>query len=295
MSTTTWRASLACVAAVAITAGCSSNSDTASTDTSSPAATSSSSPSGDAQTAADGAAAPDPADGGEQVDYDDPVAMKTKAEDALPYIVCDEDADVPEYDAYGALGVLCSGRNGEAVSFDVVDDDTALLDAVIAYEELNPGMTYAVGPSWIVGAENERTYAELLQVLDPDNAPEVPPLTDDEAAREYARMAENVNGSTEAFEWTDPTSSTLEDYQTACSDAAAGQSTFIAELERTDWPDEVSGAVDDLVTAVESDQDAYQACEDAGSVDEAAAALEPVYADATEAAAVREALGLDPA
>lgn len=262
------------------------SSDGTSTDSSS---TSSATSSGEEATPA---ASEEPAIG---PDYEDPVDMKDLAEEALPYLRCDSDADTGEYDIYGGLGVSCTGRQGESVSFDVYPDSGTMLEALPTLEELNAATTYYAGKRWAFGAQNPRTVGDLKRVLDPENAPEVEPLTKAEAKREYRRIVEPYNEALGSFEYLDTEYSDVSEWQTACQDTLDEYEIMAAEFEFAPWPASVQDEMDTLIAQKEGDEAAYQACIDASTPAAADEATRPLGAPDRVAAIadVREALGLE--
>lgn len=224
--------------------------------------------------------------------YADPVDMKEAAEEALPYLRCESDADTAEYDIHGGLGVTCLGRQDETISFDVFKSNDEMRGAMQAYTEINPSSVYHAGDTWLVGAKNERTLADLQRVLDPGNAPEVGPLNESEARSEYRRMVEPYNTVTEDYDYLNEYSEVGE-YNELCTTLESAMTTFIDELEFAAWPDGADAKADKLATSAKSDLEHLQTCSEASTVDEANAALDQMSTDQTAANDFRSAIGLD--
>lgn len=224
--------------------------------------------------------------------YDDPADMMDKATAKLPYLACDDETS--DYDIYGGLGITCTGRQSEGVSFDVYKTNGELISALESLSEMNPNSEYYAGENWAVGATNERTLADLQRVLDPKNAPQVEPLTKSEAKAEYRRIVEPVNNTVSDVEWL-ADSTDLSEYQSACADSEAAMGTFADELEFAAWPADVKTEISALVDDVESDKANWKECADATSVADANAAMDKLNQDQTAANNVRTALGLDAA
>lgn len=224
--------------------------------------------------------------------YDDPADMMDKAAAKLPYLACDDETS--DYDIYGGLGITCTGRQSEGVTFDVYKTNGELLSALESLSEANPGTEYYAGENWAVGATNKRTLADLQRVLDPKNAPKVETLTKSEAKAEYRRMVEPVNETVTDVDWLSD-SSDLSDYTSACSDSESVMGVLADELEFAAWPSDIDTEIAALVKDVKSDEAIWKECADATSVADANAAMDKLNQDQTAANDVRSALGLDAA
>lgn len=223
--------------------------------------------------------------------FDDPAVMKDEALGVLPYLECQPDADTAEYDIHGGLGVSCIGRQGETVSFDTFKDNATLIEALTAYEEINPSSTYFAGENWAIGAQNPRTLEDLQRVLDPANAPKVKPMTKGEAAAEYRRMVEPFNESLGDFEFIDPEYSDVSEYQQACMNSQLALQQFKAELDFAAWPANAKAPAKKLSESLDGDITAYGNCIDATTNQAAEEALN-FDGDQAPANALRSVLGL---
>lgn len=224
--------------------------------------------------------------------YEHPADMMDKAVAKLPYLVCDD--PTPVRDMLGALGIACTGRNGESVTFDIYKTKGELISGTESSEEINPGSQYYAGETWTVSAEEDRTLADLQRVLDPKNAPKVAPLTKSQAKREYQRMVKPFNDALGELEYIGEYSE-VDEYQSACTTIEDAQDTFIDELTFAAWPSAVKSKTTALVTDLKADQRQWQACADASTVESANTALDGLSSDRSSANAVRTALGLDAA
>lgn len=307
-----WTRGAAAIAAVMLLAGCAgsdSGTDTAgasSTSTKHTTSKNSSSSKGDAPPAVDcddpdlsqaewvDNCGPDATGGGNapttSPSYDHPADMMDKATAKLPYLTCEE--DVPQRDIYGALGLSCTGRNGEAVSFDIYKTNGELISALESKSEINPSSTYYAGENWTTSAEDDRTLADLQRVLDPKNAPKVVALTKSEAKREYQRMVEPLNDSLGELEFVDEESNVSE-FQSACTTIEDAHITFIDELEFAGWPTDVKATIPALVKNLKADLPHWKTCKEAATSTEANAALDQLSGDRAPANTVRSALGLE--
>lgn len=224
--------------------------------------------------------------------YDHPADMMDKATAKLPYLVCED--EVPQRDILGALGLSCTGRNGESVTFDVYKTNADLLSGTETSESINTGSMYYAGETWTFSAEEDRTLEDLQRVLDPKNAPDVTPLTTSQAKREYQRMVKPLNDSLGELDYIGEYAE-VDEYQAACTTIDDAHDTFAAELEFAAWPEAVAGKIPALVTDVKSDREHWKDCSEATSVDDANTALDSLSTDQGPANAVRSALGLEDA
>lgn len=224
--------------------------------------------------------------------YTDPVDMKEKAEEALPYLVCQDDSDAADYDITGALTVGCSGRSEEYVGFYVFETPEIEAEAIDHYKSVNDGIRMiAPGAGWAASSRNLRTLDDLQRVLDPENAPEIKPLTKQEAASEYRRMVAPSNEAKTEFDYIDEYSE-VDEYQSACITNEDAMSTFADELEFAAWPSNAKDLADTLAKEARNDVQAFQKCVDSSSVDAANAALGELTQSRDTANAFRSALGL---
>lgn len=224
--------------------------------------------------------------------YDHPADLMDKVSVKVPYLVCDE--DVPQRDFYGALGLSCTGRNGETVTFDIYKTNAELIDGTDAKAEINTGSQYYAGENWTISAEEDRTLADLQRVLDPKNAPKVAPLTTSQAKREYQRMVKPVNEDIQEIGWLDEYSE-LSEYQSTCRTVKSATETFVAELNFAAWPDDVATEAKALAKDTKKSVQHYETCASATSEDSAVTALNSVSSDRAAANNLRSALGLDAA